>query len=188
MFNSLKNFFKNENKKNENLIFFLVILVITLFLINKIMAEDKNKEKTKNLINTSSTELVKANVTENDLEKRLENILSKISGVGDVSVMITYQESGSILPLYNETSSSSKTEEEVEEGNTKTTESVESKKEILVDSTSQPITQKSINPQIEGAIITAKGANNSKVKENIIMAVEAVTGLAAHKIQVFEMN
>ena len=43
-------------------------------------------------------------------------------------------------------------------------------------------------PKIEGAIITAKGVKNSDAKSNIISAVEAVTGLATHKIQVFEMG
>jgi len=33
--------------------------------------------------------------------------------------------------------------------------------------------------------VTAQGANNSNVKSNIISAMEAVTGLATHKIQVF---
>ena len=43
-------------------------------------------------------------------------------------------------------------------------------------------------PKIEGAIITAEGAADGNVKTNIIQAVEAVTGLATHKIQVFEMQ
>lgn len=34
----------------------------------------------------------------------------------------------------------------------------------------------------------AKGASNGAVKSNIIQAVEAATGLPAHKIQVFEMK
>ena len=51
-----------------------------------------------------------------------------------------------------------------------------------------PITQKIIQPKIQGAIITAKGANDANTKANIIQAVEAITGLATHKIQVFEMN
>ena len=51
-----------------------------------------------------------------------------------------------------------------------------------------PVTQTVVNPKIEGALITAVGANNSQVKANIIQAVEAVTGLATHKIQVFEMK
>ena len=50
------------------------------------------------------------------------------------------------------------------------------------------ITQKVINPKPEGAIITAVGANNAATKNNIIQAVEAVTGLPTHKIQVFEMK
>ena len=43
-------------------------------------------------------------------------------------------------------------------------------------------------PVIEGAIITAQGASNANVKSSIVSAVEAVTGLAVHKIQVFEMG
>ena len=48
------------------------------------------------------------------------------------------------------------------------------------------IVQKTISPKLEGAIIIASGANNANVKANIIQAVEAATGLATHKIQVFE--
>ena len=41
---------------------------------------------------------------------------------------------------------------------------------------------------MEGAIVTATGAGNASIKNNIVQAVEAVTGLASHKIQVFEMK
>lgn len=50
------------------------------------------------------------------------------------------------------------------------------------------ITQSIVSPKIEGAIITAEGGNNTNTKANIIQAVEAVTGLPTHKIQVFEME
>ena len=66
-----------------------------------------------------------------------------------------------------------------------------SKKDIIYEENNgvkTPITQSIINPKIEGAIVTAKGANDANVKTNIIEAVEAVTGLATYKIQVFEMN
>ena len=43
-------------------------------------------------------------------------------------------------------------------------------------------------PTIEGAIITAEGASNATVKANIISATQAITGLATHKIQVFQMQ
>ena len=43
-------------------------------------------------------------------------------------------------------------------------------------------------PKIEGALILAEGANNGTVKTNIIQAVEALTGLSSHKIQVLQIN
>lgn len=65
------------------------------------------------------------------------------------------------------------------------------KKEVVyqeINGEKVPVTQSVIKPKIEGAIITAKGASNSDVKTNIVQAVEAATGLATHKIQVFEMQ
>ena len=65
-----------------------------------------------------------------------------------------------------------------------------SKKEVIYQETNGekvPVTQSIIKPQIEGAIITAVGAKDSVIKTNIVQAIEAATGLATHKIQVFEM-
>ena len=65
------------------------------------------------------------------------------------------------------------------------------KKEVIyqeINGEKVPVTQSVIKPKIEGAIITAVGANDSNVKSNIVQAVEAATGLATHKIQVFEMS
>lgn len=65
------------------------------------------------------------------------------------------------------------------------------KKEVIyqeVDGEKIPVTQSIISPKVEGAIVAASGANAAEVKTNIIQAVEAVTGLPTHKIQVFEMK
>ena len=70
-------------------------------------------------------------------------------------------------------------------------ESTDINKEIVFEQENgenKPITEKIVMPKIEGAIITAKGAGDMTIKTNIIQAVEAVTGLATHKIQVFVMN
>ena len=93
--------------------------------------------------------------------------------------------------MYNETSKVSNTEESDTSGGTRKIQETDSQKEIVYqedDGEKTPITQKIVQPKIEGAIITAKGANNADTKANIIQAVEAITGLATHKIQVFEMN
>lgn len=43
-------------------------------------------------------------------------------------------------------------------------------------------------PTIEGAVITATGAKNVRVKTDIVNAVKSATGLSIDKIQVFEME
>ena len=75
-------------------------------------------------------------------------------------------------------------------GNRKINE-VSNKKEVIyqeINGEKIPVTQSTIKPKIEGAIIIAEGANNSEIKLRITQAVEAATGLATHKIQVFEMK
>lgn len=74
-------------------------------------------------------------------------------------------------------------------GNRKITQS-STKKEVIyqeIDGEKVPVTQSIVKPKMEGAIVTAVGAKDSRIKENIIQAMEAATGLATHKIQVFEM-
>ena len=128
---------------------------------------------------------------EKELKENLETILSKIQGVGEVNVFINYSESSEIIPMYNENTKTSNTQETDTSGGTRTIEESDSQKEIIYeenDGEKTPITQKVVEPKIEGAIITAQGAGNADVKSSIIQAVEAVTGLATHKIQVFEME
>ena len=126
-----------------------------------------------------------------DIETRLENILSNIKGVGNVKVLITYSQESTVIPMYDEDTSTSITEEQDSGGGIRTVNESTSKKDIIYEENNgvkTPITQSIINPKIEGAIVTAKGANDANVKTNIIEAVEAVTGLATYKIQVFEMQ
>ncbi len=76
----------------------------------------------------------------------------------------------------------------IQTGGTRTIESVDENKEIIVDAENNPITERVIMPKIEGAIVIAEGGENAMIKTNIVQAVSAVTGLATHKIQVFKMS
>lgn len=190
---------KNNKKKIENLVFFVIILIVTIVIINIIWNGDKDSSHDKDVQNDTSKQLANTNTssievssnTANELEIKLEEILSKIQGVGEVKVFINYSESSEMIPMYNENSKTSNTEETDTSGGTRKIEETNSQKEIIYeesDGEKTVITQKIVEPQIEGAIITAKGAGSAEVKTSIIQAVEAVTGLATHKIQVFEMN
>ena len=73
-------------------------------------------------------------------------------------------------------------------GGTRTIETIDENREIVVDSANNPITQKVVMPKIEGAIVIAEGGGDATIKTNVVQAVSAVTGLATHKIQVFPME
>lgn len=197
MIDKLKNIFQNKDKKKENLISLLIILVITLIIINRIWSDEgiKTKEELKEdayLATIKSEDISDVNlkidenesgnvnrIKSNDLEERLKKILETLKGVSNVSVMLTYNESSCQVPIYNINESNSKNKDE---------ETTSIEKEVVVDSESNIVLEKVLNPKIEGAIITAKGVSDPTVKGNIISAVEAVTGVMTHKIQVFEMG
>ena len=107
----------NNKKTIENLIVFLILLVITIISINIIWGNDK-KEEYKNPAQDDYRVLAQntneSNISGNqeyNLEKKLEDILSKISGVGKVQVLITYSETSEVLAMHNEVTNISRTEE-----------------------------------------------------------------------------
>ena len=189
----------NDKRKIENLVFFVVLLIITIVIINLIW--NGNKQVTKQENSTTSKQLAKANTitdtntdtgtTTDNLAEQLEGILANIQGVGEVKVFINYSETSEVVAMFNETTKTSNTEENDTSGGVRKIQETDAQKEIIYQEENgekTPITQKVIQPKVEGAIITAKGASSAEIKTNIIQAVEAVTGLATHKIQVFEMN
>lgn len=192
----------NNKKKIENLVFLVIVLIITVVVINYIWNGNKSSNKT--ITNSAGRQLASSKTSQDadsnqsssssnseSLERRLEDILKNIDGVGDVKVFINYSESSETVAMYNENSKKSTTEETDKSGGVRKVEETDLQKEVIYqeqNGNKTPIVQKTIEPKIEGAIITAKGASDINVKTNIIQAVEAATGLATHKIQVFQGN
>ena len=188
---------ENQNKKKiENLVFLIIILIVTIIIINAIWKKDEISNNTTEDTNSLSGKVLADNSkgevsNQTELETKLENILSTIKNVGKVNVLINYSESSSLVPLYNESTTTSSTEEGDSGGGTRNVTETESKKDVVFSESSgqkQPVTEKTVMPSIQGAIITAEGAKDANVKTNIINAVGAVTGLSIDKIQVFETN
>ena len=203
----LKKFFNKDTKKNnkktiENLVVFLVLLIITVIAIKTIWGEKNdnyedentnlnNNEMYKQLVDNSENLSNNTEINEYNLENNLEDILSKIAGVGSVDVLVTYSESSEVIAMYNEKNLSSETDEEDTNGGKRKVDQLDSNKEIIFEDKNgkkTPITQKVIMPKIEGAVVIAEGAKDINVKTNIIQAVTAATGLSSYRIQVFEMK
>ena len=189
---------KESKKKMENMVILLIILIITCIAVNKIWNGDKKEDEIQTRQNTTAGKQLATQENNSnsdnttDLQSNLERILSNIDGVGKVSVLLTYSESSELVPLYDETKSETTTEEADTSGGKRTTTDTNTQKSAIMQENSSGeksiITQKTVSPKIEGAIITAEGGENANVKTQIIQAVEAATGLATHKIQVFKLK
>lgn len=183
----IKEIFKNQDGNNkrkiENLVVFAIILIITIIIINAICNDNTDKKNnTSDMQNNSNLKLAELEDVEEDettdLEKKLEEILKNINGVGNVKVLLTYSESSKTIAMYNEDSTKNDTEETDTQGGNRKITQTSTKKEVIyqeVDGKKIPITQSVVKPQIEGAVVTAVGAKNVEVKASIVQAVEAAT-------------
>ena len=192
----IKNFItkktKENNKKNiENLVVFLILLIITVIAINMIWGKEEEQVEEQASYKVLASQTENSNIIEEseyDLQAELEDILSKMDGIGKVDVLITYSQTSTVVPMYSQTESSTITEETDSGGGTRKQESSNLNKEIITDGENKAITQTVMLPKVEGAIVIAEGGGNATIKSNIIQAVSAVTGLATYKVQVFEMK
>ena len=110
-----------------------------------------------------------------------------IVDVTNTVVLSLYEKSDNFIKVKEK----NQTKEEDKSGGTRTIQENTTDKEIVYkeeNGKKVPVTEKVVMPKMEGALIVAEGANNAEVKTNIIQAVEALTGLATHKIQVLEMK
>ncbi|MGN1201100.1 MAG: hypothetical protein ACI4R8_02410 [Candidatus Caccovivens sp.] len=109
-----------------------------------------------------------------DLENRLCNVLSKISGVGHVNVVITLQ-SGFSYEYATDTETKTMLSDGIQ--TTTTTENI-----ILVSG--QPVVVKELYPVVKGVVVVAEGAEDVKVKMAILEAVETVLQVSQNEITI----
>ena len=127
--------------KIENIVFLIIILVVTTIAINYILKEDKSTTKNENTTNSKVLADSQEETNTSDLQSNLEKIstendkyiisylghlddirtpnnflqalkiLSTIKGVGKVKVFISYSESSKTIAMYDEKTTTSSTEE-----------------------------------------------------------------------------
>ena len=109
-------------------------------------------------------------------EAKLQEILSKIDGVGEVSVMITYYGTTSYDLAFERNESGSVSEDE-------TTKSEENS---VITADGQPLVKGEVYPRAKGVVIIAEGAANPTVKKAITDAATAALEVGIHKVCVLE--
>lgn len=125
------------------------------------------------------------------LEARLEEILSGVEGVGRVKVMVTLASSEELVLEKDKPSSRSQTNETDSQGGTRIITQTENDEEtvyITEGSNSTPYVVKTIVPKVEGVVVVAEGCGRGSIDKNVTEIVQALFGVEAHKVKVVKMG
>ena len=113
------------------------------------------------------------------LEEKLEALLGRIEGAGQVSVLLTEKEGSQTL---NQTDSQTDADES---GSRRTDDTVLIEDENRTES---GLVRQTLGPVYRGAVILCQGADDPSVKLAVVEAVRCVTGLGADQISVQKMK
>lgn len=171
----------------------IVILTGILLLVISLPSGSQKISDTADNAGEKSTEALSQNTQsyETVLEEKLEKVLKKVEGVGDVNVVITLKNtSEKIIASDSDYSESVIAETDSSGGVRSTTQKSGSTSNIYYDTQdgSLPYITKENMPEVEGVVIVAKGGGDGTVCTNITAAAEALLGVPAHKIKVLKMN
>ncbi len=165
-----------DNKRLETAVYAGLILVVVIIFVSTggiscpFYAGKENAEK--DLTGGASS------ADGGDLEKKLEEILSSISGVGKVSVMITFEKGDAIVPAVESQTSFS------EDGSSESRSSVT----VSQSGNQSPIALAGPYPSIRGVIVVAEGASDIRVRSELMNAVMTVLETEASRISIFKMR
>lgn len=170
----------NSKEFINNLFIFLIILIIFLIGINILFGNNDRDQVVEEIpINNDDFDYSAK------LETRLKRILEKFKGVGEVDVMITFEDSTEKIPASNITRTSESTRETDSEGGIREINREDTNTQIVNSQSGSIITMKEINPTIKGVIVVAEGAEDPLVLETLYEAVKTVLGINGNRVQVY---
>lgn len=172
-----------KDEKNKKYVILLAVVILLALALTFFPLKDKPPTQT---ITTLAKQPSSQEETdyETAIERKLMNILSKMEGVGTVSVMVTTSCNEEKILAENTSSSSQRTEEKDQAGGTRRTDSQQQTNDVVLQNSNTPYVIKEYAPQIRGVFILAEGADDSLVKHQITEAVSKVLDVPVHKISV----
>ncbi|MDF2907992.1 MAG: hypothetical protein K0R34_3313, partial [Herbinix sp.] len=123
--------------------------------------DDTKDRKVTDLQSNTNTTSYNENTYISEMENKLEEVLKKVSGAGNVEVMITTKGSTEKVPLKDNSSTEESLDEEDGEGGSRTDNSAQREESTVLvtneDGNSVPYILQELEPEIEGVVVIAEG-------------------------------
>ncbi len=170
--------FQPENKEKRKKIMAFFALGVLLLLCSKGIWGGKQEIPPEDVATAEMPKEAKENV-----EQKMEQVLSKVEGAGEVRVMLTYSTTKEQVLAREE-----KTERNKGEG----AESL-SREDTLVlaensQGTQEPVVLTEQAPKVEGVVIVAEGGDDAVVNSRLNSAAQALLNVPPHKIAILKME
>lgn len=184
----MKNFIKEDKLINlvfnNKIIIFLFILGIFLMMFGGFFLKKENNSVggQKSVIENVVTEDYQKNI-----EKKLEEVLSRVEGVGKVKVMITFGSEEEVEPAFNTVEGETVTEEKDNEGGMRTVTEREVNKQVVLvnkENKSEALIVKKVIPEIKGVLIVAEGGESSEIVDRLTKAASTLLNIPVYKINI----
>ena len=178
------------------MIFVAGILLILLSVPNIFGKEEANNKTPdadsqlqQNETNTTSYD---SNTYIADMEARLENILRKVNGIGDVEVMLTLKTSKEQVALKDSPYTKEGLNVVVGEGGSRTDNIIQREESTVLmtneDGKTVPYIIQEYEPKVEGVVVIAEGGDDVRIIKDIMDAVEVLFDVPVHKVKVMKMS
>lgn len=169
----LKDFLLSD--KGRRILIAAALAVMAGLLLSTVSCGGNSSKKTSNIDSGIVREENLAEL-EKQLEKRLEQIISKIDGAGSVSVMITLESSTELV--YER-------DRKIQRSANGDSESYGGETEVvLAGSAKEPLQIGSIQPKVRGAAIVCSGASDPVVRERVANTAAKVLNLGISRVYV----
>jgi stage III sporulation protein AG len=178
------------------MIFVTGVLLIILSFPNFFAAKkpmknrlDKNSQLAQKDGNTTS---YPANTYIIEMENKLESILSKVSGIGKVTVMITLRASREKVPLKDRPYTQEGVNEVDGEGGSRGNNSIKREESTVIVTNENgggaPYIIQELEPEIAGVVVIAEGGDDVRIKMDIMETAQVLFDVPANKVKVMKME
>ncbi len=171
----------SKDKVKYVIIFLGVIGIILIFTSNFSKGKLKENKKNDKEFSTSDTYEYKE-----QLEENLKNIISEISGVGNVKVLVTLESSMQNVYATEQKKNKEAVEDRNENERRKKQESDEIETKYITikdsDGTEKALSVMQIQPIVKGVVVICSGGDNIDVKNKVIETVKTALNITSKRV------